>query len=405
MKRRIKRCILWFNLGQLEQMESWFTDMSSKGWHLIRINKHFASFVKDDTERYDYRIDVFDPNDDISADRKEMYHRCGWLFITSLDMIHIFVSKRNAERKEIYTDPTEQIASILKLKKQTNSVRNSLGFLLLFIIAQQIFMFNIDRAGYFLNMVSQGMTITILPLFITILYAISANILSLSTMIRRMGQGQAFEHHRKYKLALVLSKTIHLTTITLSVTALVIMISSINFDPSSQEKPIPMTELPVLSLVDVFPDEQITYEERNALNHGYKDNYIVNSSSLLVPKQFELREGFEIPGVTWGDGSGTYSPSIDSYKYTALTPWVARQLYNVILDEEKQDEHTAFTYDASRALSDVFDEIWTFEDKRDQSDIIIIGLKENDVYHVHLFSMEPAERIIELLEQKARAAE
>lgn len=52
--RKVRPADYW----RIGEHESWFSDMSAKGWHLHKMGIQFAHFKKGDPKRMEYRIEV-----------------------------------------------------------------------------------------------------------------------------------------------------------------------------------------------------------------------------------------------------------------------------------------------------------------------------------------------------------
>lgn len=81
-----------------------------------------------------------------------------------------------------------------------------------------------------------------------------------------------------------------------------------------------------------------------------QDNHFIEKSSLLVPKQYELRQKFIIPDTS-EEEQVKYEPSIRSHRYEAVTTWIAEKL----LETLKWEEHEKIELNG-------FDEAWIVQE-------------------------------------------
>lgn len=119
--RRINPMSYWL----IGEHESWFSHMASKGYHLVKINQLFSTFEKREPAHIKYRIELVNGTV-LSIEQIDLYEQCGWDYVASSKLFHIFASPAERHATEIYTDATEQAITVEYLKKA--SKRNLIGF-------------------------------------------------------------------------------------------------------------------------------------------------------------------------------------------------------------------------------------------------------------------------------------
>lgn len=407
MGRNIKRCYYWMDTTRLEDFESWLTDMSSKGWELKRINKLFATFEKKSMPQNNfYRFEVIERNDRTTEDRIELYHQAGWEHVAVVTMIHIFRAGERAEKIEIHTDPVVQANTLKKLQKRIFLYTLLMVIISCLEVGMSFYSYNSDRVGFFIESSNTLYPIVISLSYIFISYITIHGLINIKRLIRKLKSGIPFEHKANFKKRLYRWTALQIVFISLEVAGLIFMIIAVRTDGRMlrSSPPIPSGTLPVLSMTDILPNTKLvpnTFFDPDGYFTGDQNNYSKISGSVLLPVQYELQQSDTVPGINWDDNSGTYSPSIKSDEFEAITPFVARVFFQTLLNEYKNDPVYLQGYSMSQVQSGLFDSLWKFDDTRINFSHMLLALKSNKIYEVDYTAMVPVEKVIQLLEQKA----
>lgn len=388
-KRKIRK--QWLSEWHLEEHESWFEDMASKGWKIEKLNLGFATFVESEPEEIRYRIEIAPKNDEIESDRIHLYNDAGWEYVTYNNYMYVFVEREAGTAREIHTDPKIQAETIGILKKSIWG--RTIPFLIvsLSIISLIITSYQNLSSHYLLSnqvLFHFIFTLLYLPLSIYWLYGT----FHISSLMKRMKRGEELQHDKPYRNKL---NWIRLSSVTL----IVIFIASFSywfylekaFGSEVRYPNIPTNELPVVSLaaIENVSLDEVTY---SSINHetGNK-NYYREETSFLVPEQHYLNEQFIIPDAELEAYSPYYEPLVRSKMYEARSERIAKLLQETLVEEESvnisRDQQT-------NPKMNGFNEVWVFEKVQYRKVIARIG---KDVYDIHYLGNQSSEEILRSL--------
>lgn len=382
MGRDKKRYFNWLNLTRLEDWESWFTDMSSKGLELESIGKYFITFMKKSEGNNRYRIDIFNSDDESAPDRTELYKEAGWEHVASYSMLHVFRSSGNARIPEIHTDPAEFAVNMEKLRKKLTG-----SSIILFVFA--IFIAAIEVMGFsrFTWLTDKFATIGAAFIFFGLFMVFFLQFKSLRSFhrqIKRLKSGGSLNHKSEYKKRMIYSKSLSVFVAALTIAWQAFFIET-RFEPHNKYAPIPKGTLPVSSLADFLPQQSINAmldsDENGYLLNNYQDDW-----SLLVPGQHELTEFVGKP----------YYSILESKEYKTITPGVAHLLFNALLDDTQ--DHSIL----SKVSSEVFNELWCSAPRYTFDFTIMIAWKGSSVFYLKTNVAVPQEAIVKVFENKER---
>lgn len=107
-----------YALGETEQF---YSDMEERGWRLLKRGAWFSKFEPVEPSRTRYRVEVSAPgfleDPSLTEGQLSVYADCGWEYVTSCGLLHIFRSPAGSGAPEFYTDPQQQAATLKKLKR------------------------------------------------------------------------------------------------------------------------------------------------------------------------------------------------------------------------------------------------------------------------------------------------
>lgn len=118
MKHRYRFHPSEYALGETEQF---YTDMEAKGWRLVKRGTTLSKFALVEPSRAQYRVEVSAPGfleeANLSEGQLAVFEDCGWEYVDSCGLLHIFRSPEGSGAPEFYTDPRQQAATLKKLKR------------------------------------------------------------------------------------------------------------------------------------------------------------------------------------------------------------------------------------------------------------------------------------------------
>ncbi|MGO4889853.1 DUF2812 domain-containing protein [Anaerobacillus sp. MEB173] len=379
MKNKAKRRIIWLDSWDIEELESWFSHMSLQGWRLVGLSHLFAKFEQCDPEVRNYRCDVFKLFD--GEERIQQYKEAGWEHVGSRHSIYVFREINCESGIEMYTDASEQAESFSTLKESI-FMRGILTLVLsFFLMVLALGKLSIHPMGnYIHDRFVDSFFLLVTYLFVS--YTMVSGMIHMSKLMKKLKSGKLLDHNVDYKRKLKRKKWI--ASFVLFIVTLWVISVFTNFLTIKEERfsPIPPGELPVVQLSD-FMNES---EYRTDLDDPF--NYFKINSSILVPKQYELIQTVEVPGVMWEDNSGTYQPAIWSYGYEVRTEWIAKKFVQAIIDQ-----NTSLNQSYDRVLTSRFDELWVSEEDHIMSSFV--AREDHHVFLIVYFGMEPIETMIE----------
>ncbi len=118
MKRRYRRHFDDYAIGENEKF---YSDMAARGWFLEKRGSYFSRFGSGEPADMRYRIEVSAPRfleeTYLPEEQVAVYEDCGWEYVTSCGMIHVFSSPAGSDAPEFYADPAQQAATLKVLRR------------------------------------------------------------------------------------------------------------------------------------------------------------------------------------------------------------------------------------------------------------------------------------------------
>ena len=118
MKRRYRRHFGDYAIGENEKL---YSDMAARGWFLEKRGAYFSRFRSGEPADMRYRIEVSAPRfleeTCLPEEQVAVYEDCGWEYVTSCGMIHVFSSPAGSDAPEFYADPAQQAATLKVLRR------------------------------------------------------------------------------------------------------------------------------------------------------------------------------------------------------------------------------------------------------------------------------------------------
>ena len=386
----VKRLMLDDNCA-IGRNESWFSDMAKRGLHLKKFGRIFIYFEKGEPKETKYRIDYVRGN--LSQEQLDVYHDCGWDFVTNNGDFHIFSADENSCAIELHTDPIEQGFSLAELNKRlrNNLIIISIAMLLFFGIIASIYLFNDEP---FILMVEglfvQQMLLVIVELYV--LYTIIRNYAVIRNLKKHLLQGNEINHKEDYKKARFIGGM--LAGLYLPIALLTIFIPIVSIVKSDDYTlPEVNTSLPIIRLAEIEQSPDLMRESGYKGNNVDWANRVSYDWSLLAPVQYRIDEHGVVNGEIWGDKSGAYSPSITTRYYKLTFSSMAENLTLDLINRYVYRDDTEI-----KAISNLkLDKIYIAEDDTKKQ---IFAYLDNQVVHVTYYGKGKVEDIIPLISEK-----
>ena len=153
-----------FELYRIEEMQSYFEDMSAKGHHVRRLGRTSNDFEVGEPETLRYRIEIAKKFfGGLGREQIEFYKEAGWESVGWIDNYHLFLSRESAS-PELHSDPFElsMVVKGLESKMKRKVVTN----LFLYVLYSLFLVFWLRRDYFydsrFLTFILVSTTILIL---------------------------------------------------------------------------------------------------------------------------------------------------------------------------------------------------------------------------------------------------
>jgi hypothetical protein len=376
---------------RIGEHESWFADMAANGLHLKKTGLQFAKFEKGEPKKTKYRIDV--TKDKLTEEQKNLYRDYGWEFVTSYGKFNVYSSPEELEAPELHTDAAEQSYTLEAL---ADSLRQNviimsivmvvfIGMMLsIFFLIKTPFLFIID------GQLLQQCLIVIINLYS--FYNIIQASRSIRALKKSLSEGKPIDHHANWRKNRWVSYSVGGIFIVAAIITIIFPIMSL---VKMEEYTLPegVTSLPILQLAEIEQNSELA-RESYYMNDGVDlNNKIAFNWSPFAPVQYRINERGVISSDMWKDGSGKYSPSINT-KYYKLT--IAGMAKGVINDLMKRSLYRPEEEIQIISHPD-FDNLYIVEDKEVKQIFASIG---KNVIYIRYHGYANMDRIVALVSQK-----
>ncbi|QOY35462.1 DUF2812 domain-containing protein [Anaerobacillus isosaccharinicus] len=378
MKTKIKKKRLILEPWHLEELEAWFADMASNGWHLVELSKGKAIFEEGEPRAMKYRCDTFQINALLGQDKLEENSKLGWHYIDSIGYVHVFREKDYTVGEEIYPDSRKHAQSLAILKRSLTIRALLITLLSVIMITLQINTFLGNLVHSFLSN-SGLLTLMVIITFTYLSFHMFEGVFHLSRLISRLNNGIEFNHNINYKRKLTWFKLRIYTALSIGV-AIMLLISLGDLFQKNDYQAIPEHDLPVIKLSTILENEgyrNVTYNFDT-----FFSDYYLEKSSFFVPRQYELRQSAKVV-IT---GGPSYKPTIWSKRYEVRTNWLARYFFHSLVEQ-----NVKFHGPYELINDPQFDELWIRDTDGFSSFIVRLG---HEVFVVEYIGEEPVEVIL-----------
>lgn len=107
------------------ETEKYYSDMSEKGWELVKCGITLSRFQKTEPKKMRYRVEVVNlkslEDGHLPEEQIAVYEDCGWEYVISRGYLHIFRAPEGNDAPEFYLEPEQQAATLKGLRKQYRS--------------------------------------------------------------------------------------------------------------------------------------------------------------------------------------------------------------------------------------------------------------------------------------------
>ena len=104
------------------ETEKYYSDMSEKGWELVKRGITLSRFQKTEPKKMRYRVEVVNlkslEDGHLPEEQVAVYEDCGWEYVISRGYLHIFRAPEGNDAPEFYLEPEQQAATLKVLRKQ-----------------------------------------------------------------------------------------------------------------------------------------------------------------------------------------------------------------------------------------------------------------------------------------------
>lgn len=393
MAEKTIRRFWWLDEWQIEEVQSWLSDMAGQGWHLLDRGKFFALFGQGPKRKDRYRCDIFKSNSPQFEERRELYQAAGWEYVASLGKLHIFRAPDDPAIPELHSDPEEQSYLLTGLVGRLiiNCVIAVVSLAILALLPLVYY------ETLWLDILVDGNTplFIMLPSYLFVMFLNFRGLILNGRLYAKLRRGQPLARNKPYKGAVCMTKVVAI--LALSVFALLFadnLVAVVNLFTAEQYPTIPPGQLPVVRLMDFDPEAELVPVEAPGFDANM-GNYYKTGRSLLVPRQWYLEEDVIVPGQEWPVG-GEYNPRLAVEGYQARSQWLARQLSGALVNlfqRRTMPHRNQIVLQESR----FFDELWL---KSDDHSSFFIARKGLYVFQVHYSGWESVEDLLTLVRTK-----
>lgn len=198
------------NCWQIGKYESWFSDMSKEGLHIVSVGKFFTKFEKDEPKNMKYRIDISYNENHVADDKIKLCEDNGWTYVNSYNSssgitrnhkFQIFSSPEDLNGSELPCDPISQIRTLKDLKGDLITSSSFFAvFLVVYILLMCLLLFILDKPLY-LTLVSAQFHMCLI-LILECFYVggvLIQNTSSINRLIKSISKGESINHKMPWK--------------------------------------------------------------------------------------------------------------------------------------------------------------------------------------------------------------
>lgn len=331
MKPYVRKLVLE-DLLHIGRTECWLEDMAREGLHLERFGRlGTAVFRRGAPEEVRCRIDV-SPAPPEPA-QVTLYQEAGWDYVTRSGQLNFYRSPESRNAPELHTDPAQQAATLEGLERQLRRSAILVGALMALFFAMMFFVFFWDATPW--KSLADGDLLNQAILCLVegyLLLMTLGNFFSLRSLHRKLERGVPINHREDWRgprrrAAMAMGGILVLAAVGAAVPWMQLASrQEMNLtDPAA-------AGLPVLRLAELEQDPALEPEAGSIIRDGVDFSNWVETRWSPFSRLTESREQGVIPGRTWPDSSGEYSPSVRTTHYRLTFGWMAPYLLQDLME-------------------------------------------------------------------------
>ncbi|WP_306009786.1 DUF2812 domain-containing protein [Bacillus sp. MMSF_3328] len=323
---------------RIGEHESWFTDMAAEGLYLKKMGLRFAKFAKGEPKKMRYRIDV-SFSKKITSEQIDMYAESGWDYVTSYSYFHVFSSPAELHAPELHTDPAEQSYTLKALDEKYAQTAWTVTIMILLTFGMLASIWFLDGTPTLMMVEGNVLTQTIL----TIILGYSAYnslqaAISIRSLRKKLAEGKPIDHHAPWKKRFRRNSAISLLFILTAGSTAAMSFAQLSM-MDTKTLPEGNIDLPIVRLADIEQNPDLIRAEPSYVDDDVDwGNRISYDWSPLAPVQYETDENGEVIGEKWYDGSGRYSPSIQTQVYQLSIAGLADNLLSDLVKRYRYED-------------------------------------------------------------------
>ncbi|MGM0792525.1 MAG: DUF2812 domain-containing protein [Bacillota bacterium] len=323
---------------RIGEHESWFTDMAEEGLFLKKMGIRFAKFAKGEPKKMRYRIDV-SFSKKISSEQIEMYSESGWDYVTTYNYFHVFSSPAELHAPEIHTDPAEQSYTLKALDEKYTQTAWTVTIMILLTFGMLASIWFLDGTPTLMMVQGNVLTQTILSIILGYsAYNSLQAAISIRSLRKKLAEGKPIDHHAPWKKRFRRNTAIALLFIVTAGSTAAISFAQLSM-MDTKTLPEGNIDLPIVRLADIEQNPDLIRGEPSYVDDDEDwGNRISYDWSPLAPVQYETDENGEVIGEKWDDGSGRYSPSIQTQVYQLSIAGLADNLLSDLVKRYRYDD-------------------------------------------------------------------
>lgn len=331
--RDIKK-LLPVNIYDIAETESYFSMMAEKGYFISKVG-FFAHFRKDHPQKTIYRLEPVTKTERAPNDKMIGYYEdAGWIYVCTISHIfHVFRSNTD-NSMELHTDPINQSVTFEYLNKKLKFAYIISLLAVPWLIGMILFSVVLNPHPI-LYTVKYGQMSYMLMTCLFILYSVSqiiTNKRKINALTKQLQSGVSLRHKRHYHInyaPYVFNGLIILFSIVTIGSAFYKIDAAWDQNLSDYAGQVPAIRLASIELNEKFEIEHSVSES----SHKDYGGFIAYDWSDFGSKRYEIRERGVIEDKMWNDGSGVYSPSIDTEFYQINFKFLSKGLMNDLIDD------------------------------------------------------------------------
>lgn len=286
----------------IEEQESWFSDMAKEGLILYKVGKNFATFRKDSPQKTKYRIIVFSEANDLNEDQKKSYKEKGWFLVDNrsyFDVVggfYVFSSPEELNAPELHSNLDEQSCILKDLKK---SQKQKVIITILGVIAYLAMLFYImyKDGTLYLTLLNYDISFQILIPLIGAYWVFRAikDTLIIEMLRKKLSQGISLDHNVNWRKSLLRRK---ITSIILGVVFIILLIDIISMNKVyfTKIKVEENDKLPIVTLTELEGTSSITRTGVIFDKNPKSVNWYTKRSNFFSILNYETHEHGKIQG-------------------------------------------------------------------------------------------------------------